>query len=397
MSGTAPVFSDSVADDGNTLKVVTDKTLAGGEYKFSISDGNITITASDYQGFGAALDYMMDAYDTKGQFFTLSNGIEHTSNYKKHLTDITSSSEYAYTKVGSTRIMFYNILFMGSASGYTFPPEARDYLQIEMLKLYRPDVVGFQEFRTGTIVGVNGETIGERDRFMAMLDELGYVPTILQGDERIDNATKSCYVPVYYNPETTELIESDFYTYASQSNNMPKDYFNTPQSIRDTKSMTWAVFKEKASGRQYIVVNTHMAGQSENLSDCQAMEAIATINELCSRYDAPLFMGGDLNSGVNNGKNYQYLIDSGMEHARDVANFHSSKTYAAHTYPDYDADIGMILPAGGMKLDTDQKSIDHILLENMKDVRVNLCGVVVDICTAAGSDHLPMFVDISFT
>ena len=39
--------------------------------------------------------------------------------------------------------------------------------------------------------------------------------------------------------------------------------------------------------------------------------------------------------------------------------------------------------------------IDHIMLTNGDNVKVGVYGVVVDECSMSGSDHYPIFVDVT--
>ena len=73
------------------------------------------------------------------------------------------------------------------------------------------------------------------------------------------------FTPIFYNPEKVELIKADFVPYGERNEEgyhlvdksrgysgyymMHNDYFS--------KSLTWAVFKDKATGKQFGVISTH--------------------------------------------------------------------------------------------------------------------------------------------
>ena len=77
------------------------------------------------------------------------------------------------------------------------------------------------------------------------------------------------------------------------------------------------------------------------------------------------------------------------------AKVYTSTTATHHNYPDYNAELGFMLPIEGDNTKESTNCIDHIMMPDCSGVEVGVYGVVVDECSMSGSDHYPIFADVT--
>lgn len=131
------------------------------------------------------------------------------------------------------------------------------------------------------------------------------------------------FTPIFYNKETTQLVEGGY---------MPYEGFNDVNS----KSITWAVLKDKATSKLYIVASTHFWYMARGKIDeeqrmANAEAAVGILKKLYEKYNVPAFLTGDLNSSsivTNQGMGgYNKVVELGMTDVREIA----KKTDYSHT------------------------------------------------------------------
>ena len=378
-----------------------DKKLTGGDWKITIADQNITFAAGSYYGY-SAIERFLRSEDGQA-FYALENGYTAEGNYKTSLTALEQSTRYAYDKRGECRVMFYNVLF----GHYGFrkkedgkplrdvPTPKRNPLQAEMVKQYMPDVIGCQEFngtKRGDFVEY-GPAIATHPHgdLGALFAKLGYKETCPRdvGYHPYYNNT-----PLFYNTKTTKLIKSEYFWYKDQIDDENRN--NCGAGDCASKSITWGVFETKATGKRYIVLSTHMCTRSNGVRGLQAIEAVDLIKKLVAKYDCPAFLGGDFN-GLMQHANYIYFTSEGVNYT-DVALNGVAKEFAStarthHTYPLYNKELDMEFVAPDDNTGENTNNIDHIMMTNADNVKVNVYGVVIDECSMSGSDHYPIFAD----
>lgn len=144
----------------------------------------------------------------------------------------------------------------------------------QIVRAYMPDVMGFQEF-----------SMHMREYFNPLVAGYGYKEAF-QVPEGKKNDT-----PVYYNENTVELITSDYVLFT------PKKWSN-----HNSKSYTWALFRLKADGKQFILLSTHLWWKSDKVmpGSTQARAAqvrliMAEVEGLKAKYNCPVFVVGDMN------------------------------------------------------------------------------------------------------
>ena len=164
-----------------------------------------------------------------------------------------------------------------------------------------------------------------------------------------------------------------------------------------SKSLTWGVFESLETGERYIAISTHMCTRSDKIRGLQAKEAVALISELVEEYNYPVLFGGDMN-GKSGNLNYDYFVSDevGYKSLQDhaLADTFTSNLLSSHGYPGHTAGVlttgnpPSVMPKKGM-------SIDQIFTTNHSNVTFKVYGIIADMCSLRGSDHLPLFVDFN--
>lgn len=360
-----------------------DSSLGNGKWKLVVSGKRVTVSAADYYGFTGAASYLKASYDNG--YYGWTDGFTASGSYKDYLNDTTASTEYAFNRAGDIRVMLNNTLWNDGSGQYDYkdvPVNERNILQATMYAIYSPDVLGLQEF---SIVKRDGSSYGTAVALEQMIKDLGYAETISRDVENSYPKYKNC-TPLFYNTKTTHLLESEYYWYADQA-----DDSKCGDGDRASKSMTWGVFEDIATGQKYIVASTHLCTQDEAVRVKQANAAVAVIDALIEKYDCPAFIGGDFNSRYQTAP-YQAFIDGGYADARYQAQT-STDLCTIHGYPKFDQTLGLMRPSTAYG----SSPIDFIVTKNTSKTTINLFGVVADECSLSASDHLPLFVDFTIS
>lgn len=400
--------------DSPQIELIEDKSLERGAWRIEMGADKKSFKAyaRDYYGFTAVAKYLkkMIKENDKNVYpladFTTING-SHIDVLEKG----EGASAYAYNKTEEYRVMFYNVLW-GDPE-----PQERNGLAATMILEYMPDVIGFQEFnstkRGGGAKGIPSllasagyvETIDPKVENMKSVEDGGWGIGGIKV-ERDDGSVYYTYyncVPIFYNQNTTECIDSGYYWYKNQIDSANEG--NCGVTDCASKSLTWGVFRSKVTGEEYMVISTHMCTRSNGVRGKQAEEAVALINELLKTYDVPVFFGGDFN-GTIAGNNYKLFVSDEVGYIdiadKGLATEHTTQVNTMHTAPVYNETKELVWPSStdnaGLPGGSDS-SVDHIFLtnEDSKQVDISVFGVIVDECSRSASDHLPIFVDFSLS
>ena len=373
-----PVVRDSsaAAKEGKTI-LVGETALMFGEMptgdNYTISEdanGNLQILAGSYYGYRAALRYIR----LKGGF---SMGITQAEG---------ATPSLANKSEGSLRIMFYNIYGWeswkkadGTSVTGTDAPSLglRQDLQRDLFESYQPDVLGFQEYMAHTY----------HAKFNSVLTELGYT----QVD--VSKGTANC-TPLFYKADKLEVVEKGYLIFDCSDET-------------DSKSVTWAVFREKATGKLVSVFNTHfMYNKTSNEGskwdterENNAKEILALINSVLDKYeDIGVIMGGDLNfwniTASNSSPAYTALVNGGQKYMTSVTTTNNrATTESYHGYHSYDSSKS-IYNTNSTTLTT-KYTLDYIFFGGSEqNTDVKSFFIISDDITMRASDHCPTFTDI---
>ncbi len=272
------------------------------------------------------------------------------------LDDLLVWSENKYTggekhAEADVRIMTLNLAAVDENE--TDPSAYRYSHTVNLVNTYTPDIICFQEFR-----GKGCDAI--QTALSAKYSEAA-TPS-MEHDTR---------TPVFYRTDKYTCIASDG---AMMS-------VGTGGTL--TKSYTYAVLKDKESGKQFAVIGLHGAVTTaeDRLSNSQQITALAVT--LKSTYaDIPVFIAGDFNANDTEDA-YWHYINSGYGDAETDASVERSVGYrTTHT-------------AGGVAL-SNKAAIDHVFYD-ASEARclIHYVGTASEDELWA-SDHLVVYADLKF-
>ncbi len=242
------------------------------------------------------------------------------------------------------------------------------------VKVYRdtmPDIIGCQE--VSAVMA---------DKLVRYLAEDGQKFALLWGRD----------TPILYRPDKFELVDFDFALYPLTFPGYEGEFNNGK-----TKSWCMAVFREKASGKRFIFMTTHLWWKDDDPTSkhYQAGSGLArayqlglamdTLDVFQEKYNCPAVIVGDFNTEYDTPV-IHHAKERGFVHAHDVAVDFADQEQGYHAcggegFSDYQT--------GGFA-----KAIDHILVRGAKDGFVKRFERFSPAYYLPLSDHSPVFVDV---
>lgn len=314
----------------------------------------------------------------------------------------TFSQGFTEKKHGSLRAMFYNIY------GYMWYPdkkntphlssgpiELRQQMETELISSYSPDVIGMQEYSEHYHKGMT-----------PLMLNAGYAEVDVSHIKVRSDGTKINYTPLFYRPDTLTLIDCGFVMYPET---MP-DPNNEGEilNINDvsSKSLTWAVFEQKASCRRFIAICTHFMYSAAYLTNelrhevrvqnaNNLLKTVENIKKKPEYSELPVIMGGDLNC-TKDSIEFQTLLDGGMQWLWDISPI-KDNSRGLKQYATYDETLGKYVKFE-LPTETPEESIDHIFYMpagDGKKAEIQIYVTVTDRLALLSSDHCPRFTDFT--
>ncbi len=244
------------------------------------------------------------------------------------------------------------------------PVAERDLAIAAIILRYQPDVVALQE------VTANWWT----SRLFTALAS-SYAPVVGQANG------KNNFTPLLYKKERFELVAEGWDLYH--------------EKLDASKGVTWAVLKDRNSGRRFAAFSTHYWWQGTHESNY-----IRTVNSdlLCKRLDAlrtqyhcPVFGGGDFNCWTSSDP-LDKLWQNGYASAQDVADTASPES--SHHGDPRRGDDGNYHGSPRPEKNEKRYSIDHLIVPP-EQVHVHRLQVVLDQDALDASDHSPIIMDLT--
>ena len=246
------------------------KTLMGYEYR--LINGKVSLVGADEGNYCVSLgckNFTENLID--GEAFELNNSAIVKKSVKLQYDNFANRADGT-----DVRIMTANILSeeWGGSS-----PDKRVDLFYANICYYKPDVIGVQEV-----------SLKWSEELKKIFEDSSYT---LIHDKYPGNKTN--YSAIIYNTATTELVDSGV---ASMSIGNPIG----------GRNMTWGIFKDKATQKMYVVINTHLDwinvdnpdsnGVNSNYSrETETKELIALYKEVTAKYkDLDVFLTADWNT-----------------------------------------------------------------------------------------------------
>lgn len=331
------------------------------KWSATLKDSTLTCTAGGMWGFDLMYDALYDTIREAKDTLALENGWSVSG-------DITASNDdeiaRSLTIDGDVRVMFHNV-WSGAVHN-------RDDMESSLFLAYMPDVLGMQEINP---------TI--RNEKVSLFDLLA--PEYTEVPVKATNKSGNNYTPIVYRADRVELIDSGWHLYDDKAGDQ-------------SKSVTWAIFKDKTTGRQFGVANTHFywtsdaLGQSARLID--AAEILQVVADAQAKYPVPFIIGGDLNCRVS-AEPQLNLMKGGWKNAHNTATGYRSNTKGHHAYAPLDP-ITNLYSDGPLPSGDYTTAIDHIYTCGT-GVEVRVFNTILHRYALDSSDHCPIYVDVKFT
>jgi len=424
-----------------STKRTTAKAPTGHYYSVNFKDGDLQLQAASVYAYDALNDYLTGTlFKNVGGVNTCVNGFTYSKDITSTLVD---GQEYTTKRDANMRIMFFNM--WGNSTTNYGPRDQHQMLAAEIVNAYAPDVIGFQEFNNhnrddgwwsmdSLLEAYGYREVVEFEYVRKWLDDKGgkhETGVISDGTRPTNNFT-----PIFYNPEKVELIKADFVPYGERNEEgyhivdskrgyngyymMHNDYFS--------KSLTWAVFKDKATGKQFGVISTHFwyegstDGNKARVVNAEVVNA--TVQQMLQMYaNLPIFVGGDFNCNLSSDPYKKLTGDGKLIDVQTIATrTEDHKTY--HSKQEYDkmfvaGNKNVGIDVNKNKEESDSKwmasgylgtwvkwyhpggdyddSIDHIFIygDTANKLDIKMFDIVASKMALLASDHCPLICDFN--
>ncbi len=241
------------------------------------------------------------------------------------------------------------------------PVEGRDDNLVTVYLRWRPDILCLQEMHPHW----------HESAVPAQLVQKGYAAA-----EPILAPGALNYTPLYYRTELFRPVKAGFHLYTG-----PNDY--------DSKSVTWVLLQEKATGTLIGTMATHLYHESNEYGNAARVQNCTELLEIAKQLQkdgaVAVFCGGDMNCN-NASQPLTLLRQSGMTCAALLAPKLDTDICSWHDSPVMDEQG--VFHATASTLPNDQ-SLDHILA--LGSTVCTRYHVVTDQEALDATDHCPVF------
>jgi endonuclease/exonuclease/phosphatase family metal-dependent hydrolase len=256
----------------------------------------------------------------------------------------------------SLSVMTFNIRY-NNPDDSIYSWDQRKQMVFHVLQSEHPDIIGFQEALNGQVA--------------ELVDEMeGYEWT---GVGRDDGKTAGEFVPVFFNSGIFKKKESGTF-WLSETPDIPG---SVSWKTACTRIVTWVRLKEKSSGMEFFVFNTHFDHVSGLARERSAGLLLSRIGQLAG--DLPVIVTGDFNATPSD-RAYKILTGT-LKDTRSAAPEQDS----AYTFVGFPAkpDPGNV--------------IDFIFVKPLKNTRIEQYRIIdYHEGDRFPSDHLPVSVRIQW-
>ncbi|PWN07681.1 endonuclease/exonuclease/phosphatase family protein [Rhodohalobacter mucosus] len=255
------------------------------------------------------------------------------------------------------RIMSYNIRFDNPDDGINSWPNRSHHVSHLIEEKYRPDLIGVQE-----------ALVHQLEELQDALENYFWV-----GAGRSDGNRGGEFSPIFYNSNKFGLLQTNTF-WLSETPDIPG---SLSWDAAITRVVTWARFKEKTTGREFILFNTHF----DHMGTESRKESAALLLNEAKRISGgiPFVITGDLNI-TEESDVYEILKnDPAVKDARYASNTgHQGPTASFNNW---------------MELREPESRIDYIFVKS--DIEVLRHQIADDRYNDRfPSDHLPVIADI---
>lgn len=181
------------------------------------------------------------------------------------------------------KVLSFNVL-CGGRKGHFWTDRSESV--IATVRKFMPDIFGIQEAH-----------IDWMHTFIENMPEYSYI-----GVGRDDGMEGGEFSPVFYRRDSFNLLDKGWF-WISETPDVPSKSWNS-DCIRIA---SWARLEDKASGKTFVAMNTHL----DHISEEARKNGVRMINEFAATLDCPVFITGDFN--IPEGTDcYIDMVDGGI-------------------------------------------------------------------------------------
>lgn len=227
----------------------------------------------------------------KRKYTTVDGSLHYPSNHFPVVAKVGLFPEVDYSIYSTpdpvnsktVRIISSNIRFMNNAQDLENGWDRRKTAIIGMMKDLKPAVIGFQEC-----------SMRQRDYILSHCSEYDYVEYFIRRNDKNLKSYAAFTDPVMWDRSKLELLEWDAF-YLSET----PDTCSMSWGAAEPRTALWCHFKHKASGKEFIFINTHLDHVSD-LARKMGLDVILDRMKEVNVKNLPMVMLGDLNAQYNN-------------------------------------------------------------------------------------------------
>ena len=191
------------------------------------------------------------------------------------------------------------------------------------------------------------------------------------------------FTPVFYKNKGIELIE---------------DGFKVFEGLNDwnSKSYTWAVYKDLKTNKYICIISVHFwwkyTGEVDDLQRRDnAKDVVSKAKNISSKYNCPVIIAGDFNSGVNTKQGndaYNEMIKLGMKDIRQICDESTDDFTCSYSYPKHTED--------GIYYDGQKPTItiDYVFVYKSELIKAKKFSVINSQIARNSSDHSPLVFEL---
>ena len=242
--------------------------------------------------------------------------------------------------------------------------EFRDRQLYGIYQKYDPDIIGFQEVTQNWHLSPIWQELSEKYTYV-----------------KAEPSSANNYTPLIYKTERFMSLEEGW------------EYL--PETPDESKTVTWAVLKDKKTDKIFACCNTHfwwMTGDDKHelLRGKNAVFLTDLMRKLEAKYRCPVFACGDFNCSYGSIA-FLHFEKSGVVDLFDVAKERKDIT-SRHGNPVCGEDGRYHGVADLINTYRHPRSLDHII--GIGDFKVKKHDVILDSDALDATDHSPVYSDI---
>lgn len=254
---------------------------------------------------------------------------------------------------------------------------ARASLNVDTIKHYEPDTIGFQEIQNG-----NWKT------YLDQLPEYDH----LKGPKYV-NEEPFDYPSIFWKTSRFHLLDSGGFWLSETP-----DIFSTGWDAKYVRSAAWIVLKCNNTGLVFTHWNTHLDNKGES-SRIQGAKLILQYIELLGFNHIPVLITADFNSKPNSEVHRMFLENNFMDTFLAAGNHDNSLSDTFHGFEGANYRSGPLIDKYGTDRTKTATRMDWVLIrKGIPKTEITSCSILRDHQGIIyPSDHYPVITELYFT